>query len=489
MQRLAVVGGGPAGVAAAWAAARAAQQVGVPLSITLYEAGDTVGGWLTTSQRDGFVMEGGARGMRTRGVSGLSTLQMIADIPGLADDMLVAAPAASSRYVAYQGALHAVPTSLTALLSWPPLSGLAGGIVRDLLAPLLFGAPRTHTSLAAALQQTMGPTFVQNVLDAITAGVYAAPADQLSARTAFAAIGDLLASGHGSLFWGTLASMLSSGARASSAVMPAGIPDNALATSSSFKSGLSQLPTAAAAYLQQQGLCNVRTSCQIQQVQLDGATGQLYIESDSGVDRVDRAILACPAPASAKLLQRGPTEAVRALAAAPRSSVVAVTCGWHEQVPEQAVAGHSFGWLAPASQRQHACLGVVHDTSTYPGQNPGSTVMTAMLGGAGSSVASQASDEEVIAAAQAVVQAYSWPGAPEPASIQVSRALEAIPLYSPGTVEGLRAAREAVHAWSKSSITLAGNSYDGVGVPDAVHSGVAAGQAAVSAIAGSGAGR
>ncbi|HEY1536931.1 MAG TPA: FAD-dependent oxidoreductase, partial [Polyangiaceae bacterium] len=60
MQRIAVIGGGIAGLTVALRRAEAGDQV------TLFEAGPKVGGQLSSESRDGFLIEHGAEGFVAR---------------------------------------------------------------------------------------------------------------------------------------------------------------------------------------------------------------------------------------------------------------------------------------------------------------------------------------------------------------------------------------------------------------------------------------
>ena len=57
--RVAVVGGGISGLAVAHALLRRARAAGRALDLRLYEAGDRLGGKISTERQDGWVTEGG----------------------------------------------------------------------------------------------------------------------------------------------------------------------------------------------------------------------------------------------------------------------------------------------------------------------------------------------------------------------------------------------------------------------------------------------
>ena len=57
--KLVIVGGGIAGLSAAYYAVRRAEREGLPLDVTVLEADARWGGKITTDRVDGFVIEGG----------------------------------------------------------------------------------------------------------------------------------------------------------------------------------------------------------------------------------------------------------------------------------------------------------------------------------------------------------------------------------------------------------------------------------------------
>ena len=99
MARLVVVGGGIAGLAAAWSARCAAARAGVALDVLVLERDGEVGGKARTIVRDGWMVEGGPSGF----LGGREELDALLRAGGLADDVVQARAAAKRRFV-YRGA-------------------------------------------------------------------------------------------------------------------------------------------------------------------------------------------------------------------------------------------------------------------------------------------------------------------------------------------------------------------------------------------------
>ena len=82
VKRIAVLGGGISGLAAAWNLARKglvnAGGAGGQLEIALYEASNRVGGWIKSEKsKEGAVFELGPRSLRTAGIVGKTTLELV----------------------------------------------------------------------------------------------------------------------------------------------------------------------------------------------------------------------------------------------------------------------------------------------------------------------------------------------------------------------------------------------------------------------------
>ena len=81
VKKIAVLGGGVSGLTAAWNLARkGVANVGSQpqLEIALYEASNRVGGWIKSERsQEGAVFELGPRSLRTAGVAGKTSLELV----------------------------------------------------------------------------------------------------------------------------------------------------------------------------------------------------------------------------------------------------------------------------------------------------------------------------------------------------------------------------------------------------------------------------
>lgn len=107
MKRVAVVGGGIAGLAAAYELEQR-RKAGADIEWTLYEAGERFGGIVETTRCDGFVLEGGPDGW----VSEKRGARELAVELGLGDQLIYTNDAIRKTYVLLDGRLQAMPDGM-----------------------------------------------------------------------------------------------------------------------------------------------------------------------------------------------------------------------------------------------------------------------------------------------------------------------------------------------------------------------------------------
>src|SRR5690606_28337562 len=177
--RLAVVGGGIAGLAAAL---RLRDLLGPAARITVYEQAATPGGKLRTGTLAGLVAERGAESFLVRSPDGAgdSAAVALARRVGLGDDLVHPRPLPAALWL--DGGLQPIPPGT--LLGVPgDLSRLAGVAAvadhdHDTGQPLL--GPDEDVAVGALVRRRLGDEVVDRLVDPVLGGVYAGRADSLS---------------------------------------------------------------------------------------------------------------------------------------------------------------------------------------------------------------------------------------------------------------------------------------------------------------------
>ena len=328
-QRVVVAGGGVSGLVTAYFLARAG---GPDLDVVLVEAGDRLGGKVSTQQIAGHPVDTGPDALLARAPAMRSLLEEL----GLADAMV--APGASGAYVWSRGRLRPLPPStlfgipkkLLPLLRSGLLSPL--GIARaalDLALPRRRVADGEDLSVGELVRPRFGSQVFDRLVDPLLGGIHAGKADLLSARSTVPEI-DALARSSRSIYLGARSQHRRS--------TPAG---PALVT---LDGGLIRLVDALATGLDG---CDVRLGVQAEALRPNG-DGYLLQLADGSELAADAMVLATPAFVTAGLLAQIATDAATAAAEVPYADVASVTLVYPREALTRDLDG--TGFLVPPEE-------------------------------------------------------------------------------------------------------------------------------------------
>ena len=184
-ERIAVLGGGIAGLASAFFASREFPNT----KITVYEGSAETGGWIKSKRVQvpgGEVnFETGPRTLRNSTV----TAHLIQEL-GLVDDLVFtkrSEPGALNRFIYYPDRLNRLPSKVPTLGEVFTLaqSGILRGALRVVTEPLQPKRPAalSDETVGSFLARRMDKRFTDNLVSAVFHGIYAGNIWQLSART------------------------------------------------------------------------------------------------------------------------------------------------------------------------------------------------------------------------------------------------------------------------------------------------------------------
>ncbi len=454
MKRIAIVGGGISGLAAAFVLEER-RLAGNSLEFVLYESGPRFGGVLATEQVDGCIVEAGPDSFLTEKPWAADLCRRV----GLEDQLIGSNDGDRKTYVLVKGKLVPLPDGLMFMVPtklaptfWSTLfsPGTKLRMAREWrFAPR---GSRSDESVAALVQRHYGAEMVERLADPLLAGVYGGDASQLSVRAVLPRFVEM-ESKYGSLGRGMLA--------ARKKAMPS---QPAPPIFTSLKGGMQQLAETLVARISPSAL---RPNTRVEALQKQDRGW--VVSAGYASDLFDAVIVATPATVSARLLETTCGDLASELKAIPYGSSMTVALSFGKDVRSALPPG--FGFLVPRSEcKRMLAATFVHNK--FPHRAPGDrALIRCFLGGSRDEQALQLSDEEILAIVREELRQILGLKA-EPLFTRIYRWKGAMAQYNVGHLERLQRIERLLQ--QMPGLALAGNAYRGIGVPDCVRSGEAA---------------
>jgi protoporphyrinogen/coproporphyrinogen III oxidase len=447
-----VVGGGIAGLAAAWALRDAAQ-------VTLVESSPALGGKLRTSEVAGIAVDEGAEAFLARVPEALHLAREL----GLGDDLVAPAEASASvlsrgRLVPLPtGTLLGVPTDLAALAATDLLS--SRGLLRTPLDLVLPGRPiDDDVAVGELVGRRLGREVVDRLVDPLLGGVYAGRAEALSLDATVPALAGPARRSR---------SLLLAARAARAAAPPSSGP-----VFSTVTGGLGRLVDALRAALLHAG-ADLRLGSPVRELSRTADGWRLVLGPRPAPEllEADAVVLATPAAPTARLLAGAVPAAATDVAGIESASVAVVTLA----LPVDGVAPglRGSGYLVPAVEGRtvKAVTFSSRKWAHLADADPGLLVVRASVGRHGEEADLQRSDDELVTVAAAELAETVGVTAP-PVDSRVTRWGGGLPQYAVGHRSRVARIRAAVAG--VPGLAVCGAAYDGVGVPACIRSGEAA---------------
>jgi oxygen-dependent protoporphyrinogen oxidase len=442
-----VVGGGVAGLTAAYRLTRAADAP----AVTMLEADPRVGGKLAPVRVGDLELEAGADSFVARKPWAVDLCKEL----GLGRDLVP--PGERGAWLWTEAGLvrmatdapFGIPGDVGEVLRWPGLSGRGRRrAARDLV--IRRRRDGADESLGALLRRRLGDEATELAVAPLLAGLFAGDVDRLSASATFPEL-RAWESSQGSLIRGSQAARR--GARG----------DEAGPMFLKLRGGTATLTDRLA---QRLGPDVVRTDTRAASIEPAGGRYEV-LTSEGARLPADAAIVATPAWAAADLLEGIAPPAAADLLDIPYASTAVVLLVYPEGTQPSLPAG--TGFVVPRGRApMTACTWL---SSKWPREDFGTrAVVRCYVGSAGDDDVVDAPDEDLVAACERHLAAL-LPLPEHAAQTGVVRWHRAMPQYETGHLERVARIRSGLPA----GIVVTGSAYDGVGIPDCVR---AAGEAA-----------
>jgi len=440
---VAIVGGGLAGLAAAWHA----QQEG--LSYVLLERSGRLGGKALSEQVWGygdtpFTIEYGPDGFITRKPWAMELAQAVdAEITPVR-------PLPERIYVLSEGELHPIPDGLYLLVPTKirPLvqSGLFSLAGKLRMLAERFVPAKTDVkdeSVADYIRRRLGVEALDKLGEPLLAGVYNADVEQMSMHATFKQF-PALEREHGSLSVGMRRKMRH---RVKGGESPPALV--------SMLNGMGALADAVAERL----TGDVRTDVEVESIQ--AYQSAYVINTDSGTVDADNLILATSAATSASLVDGLASAAAESLREIRYEGVGSMALAYRSaDIPRVLDA---YGIVIPGSENR-SIDGITFASAKWDNRAPeGYELLRVFFGGPNTRHLLGKSDSEVLDVVRGELHEILGITA-EPVLSRIRRWAAGYPQYDVGHLERVAAIRKALPA----GIHLTGLAYDGVGIPDTV---------------------
>jgi len=452
MKKVIVVGGGVSGLSTAYLLQKRAQQERFDLDLTLLEKEARTGGKIWSIKDDGYLCEWGPNGFLD---SKPHTLDLCSDL-GIREDLLRSNDNARKRFIYSSGMLHRLPENgpsffASKLISWP-------GKMRLAMEPFAPGPPAgIDESLAAFGRRRLGREALQKLISPMVSGIFAGDPETMSLKSCFPRIAELE-----SEFGGLVMAMVrlarkkrrerAEGKVVSSAAGPGGVL-------TSFRGGIQDLTDTIALRtgtgVVHTGECAVKISA--------GGSSPYRVKTETCDYDADLVIVAAPSFAAVGLLEDMDRTLGEILEAIPYASMTVACFGYERERIGNDLNG--FGYLIPKEEGM-SILGTLWDSSIFDNRAPeGHVLLRSMLGGACFPEYIELPDDEVERRVREDLKTIM--GIKEsPSFVRIFRHEKAIPQYTVGHGEKLRAIDERLKA--HPGLILTGNSYRGIGLNDCV---------------------
>jgi len=436
MARIVIVGGGIAGLSAAYDLQRDGRH-----QVTLLERSDRLGGKIVSHRIDGMIVEGGPDSVFTTKPWAVDLMTEL----GLETE--IEEPIGSGFSMLVDGKLHAVPRALASLIPSDSNAVEAVGFWDELSRRRIFSeiaVPKgdgSDESVAAFFRRRFGDRFSKTLAEPLLGGIQAGNPETLSMKALYPSyIGLEQKNG-----------CLTESGKA---------PSSGRSSFITLQGGLYRFVEAVAARLS--GV-DVRYNFEVAGIERS-STGLFRILGSDGLE-ADAIVLAISSFAAASLIRSLAPDAYDPLMRVRHTSTAVVSFAFRGGAFDKGLDGNGF--LVPAGEPANI-TGCTYSSSKWPDRAPeGVALVRAFMGRDGGLNVDDFTDERLVETAQA--ELIRLLGARElPSARHLDRWTRSMPQYDLGHTHRMDQIEQAI---GPLPILLAGCSYRGTGIPDCIRQG------------------
>lgn len=454
-RRIAVIGGGITGLAAAHRLLETRDQF--PVKVTLFEGSDRLGGVFGTQQIGDYLVERGADSFITNKPAAIQLCRRL----GIEGRLIPTNSRYRNSLILSKGKPVPTPDGFNLVAPgkiWPILTSPLltwSGKLRILLEPFIPARKDSDDeSVASFVTRRLGKQALERIVQPLVGGIYTSDPNHLSAQATLARFVSMEKT-YGSLYRGMRRNSAPSGDNSSVSGARYGL----FAT---FPKGMQELLDALEASVSKQG--KIRKRCHVQELK-QTATGWI-LQTTAGEEQFDGVILSLSAPSAAKILKPVHEQCSQLIQRIDCASSAIVVTGHSLTDVKHPV--ESFGLVIPHAENRRI-LATSFLSRKFDDRAPeGKICIRSFVGGAMQPEEFARSDEEIISTVLSELhEILGVTGTPDFAI--VARYPKAMPQFHVGHLQKAEAILHAAEEIPR--FALAGNYLEGVGVPDCIKSG------------------
>lgn len=473
MKHIVIVGGGIAGLGAAYKLKRATE-TGEEITFTVIEKSDRLGGQLWTDRvvdeatGQAIIADGGSDSFLTEKPG----IHRVAKMLGIFDEETGSCDEVKKTYIIKDGKLvempdgimmfaptKIIPMATTSLYSWPAKFRMAC----DLFIPKK-RQPESgpvDESVESLVTRRLGREALDRLAEAIIGGVNGSDPATMSILATYPSLLNMEQE-YGSLIMGFLAQRKK--VEAIKKKYPPKPGAKRKTFFSSFEGGMSTIIDALVAAIGEE---NIRTGVGVTGIQQAGSQYGVTLEDGTTLE-ADGVIIAAQSWVASDIVRTTAPECSEILDTIPNSSCATIVLGFREQDAPFNKAWH--GILTPAIEKR-SVTGISLVSSKWPNRAPeGTVLLRGFVGGPRDPEIVHRSDEELVALVRDnFVELLGLSKGAQPTYSHVFRFPRSMPQYTVGHLD--RMAHLNSHLTNHPGLALAGAPYKGVGVPNCLESG------------------
>jgi oxygen-dependent protoporphyrinogen oxidase len=437
-KRIVIVGGGISGLAAAHRLVELGHQ-----QVTLLEAAPRLGGTIQTERRDGFLLECGPDSFISEKPEAVALAKRL----GLESRLIETNEQHRRSFIVRNGRVRPVPEGFQLLAPsriWPFLAtdifSLTGKMrmAADLFLPRRSSNGDDDESLASFVRRRLGQEALERMAQPMVGGIYSADPETLSLRATLPRFLDMERD-HRSLILammrqGSAQKIGTSGARYSLFL--------------SFDEGMEVLTNALAGVIP-----NVRLNTRIDAIHK--SNGGWTVTTDAGESlEADAICLAVPAYVAAKLVDNVNQRLASQLSAIKYASTATINFAYRRAAINHPLDG--FGLVVPRIEKR-SLIACTFSSVKFAGRAPDGHVLLRAFAGGDMGTRIEADLRELLGING------------KPLFTEVKKWERSMPQYEVGHLDRVTEIENELERMP--GLTIAGNAYRGVGIPDCIRSG------------------